>query len=379
MRLLESSEPWFAAAQTILVGVAVALAVGIGVRLVARRVLRDEDRAQGTSLAAFWGVVVIFGLVAVARLFGGPAAAAGLLTASNRLFTTLPDLVVALVVVVLGSVLATAVRGAVARSLATRRPRYADALARLASVSVLGIAVLLAARQIGVRTVLLDGLVIAAGGAVLLAFALAAGLGGRTYAEAVAAGRHVETILTVGDLVEVDGRRGRVLRIGGTSVRLGLPGGAVAEIPNPLLLAATVVVFEHDDADVASAASGAQPAAASAGSSPVGGTGETPSDSATVVVVEPLPDVDDEAPTRAFRPAGEDATPDGDAAVGVADGGASSGSSAEREPTRSLDRAALARERARLDALEHEGRPTDDAADEDGGTDAFPADRRPRP
>ncbi len=341
MRLLESGEPWFAAAQALLVGVAVALAVGVGVRLLARRILRHEDRAQQISLIAFWGVVGIFALVAIARLFGGEAAEAGLTTAGNRLYTTLPDLVIGVVVIVVGFVLATAARNAVSKALADSRPRYADSAGNAASTAILVTAVLLAIRQIGVQTVLVDALVIAAGAGAALAVGLALGIGGRHYAEAVAAGRHAESILTVGDLIEVDGRRGRVLRIGSTSVRLGLPGGAIAEIPHQRLLAETVVVFEHDEdpgepaAEAGATAAGATGAASAPPSAP-------PPQPDEPEPAEPLDEVDDEAPTRVFEPAPP--------APGVTRSAppVDHASSAEREPTSVLDREELARERERL-------------------------------
>jgi hypothetical protein len=362
-RLLESGEPWFAAAQTLLVGVAVALAVGVALRLLARRMLRDEDRAQRTSLIAFWGVVAIFGVIAIVRLVGGPNAEAGLTAAGTRLFTTLPDLVVALVILVAGTVLAAAAKGAVTRALASGRPRYAEPLSAAASAGIIAVAVLLAARQIGVQTALADGIVLALFAGLLLAGALAAGLGGRGVAEAWAAGRHTKDILTVGDVVELDGRRGRVLRLGPTSVRLGLPGGAFAEVPNTALLQSTVVVFEHEEPDVGDS--------------------------------EPIApqDVDDEAPTRTFAPrsdAGATAAAAGgpppvedpdDALAGAAADGEPSGEPASdaAESTRVLEpgwrqRAEAARaalERAEQEHLAASGRTGADEDDDEQPTEAF--------
>jgi small-conductance mechanosensitive channel len=337
--LLESGEPWFAAAETLLVGVAIALAVGVGLRLLARRLLRDEDRAQRTSLLAFWGVVAIFGLVAVTRLIGGATAESGLTTAGARLFATLPDLVVALVIVVAGSVLAAATRAAVRRSLASGRPRYADPIAALASGGVLVVAVLLGARQVGVETGLADAIAVAVAAGALLAAALAVGLGGRGIAEAWAAGRHASDVLTVGDVVEVDGRRGRVLRLGPTSVRLALDGGVVAEVPNSLLLQATVLVFATEEEDSRPVPVQPRPDVERAAT---GEEGEDPAEEAAVS------DVDDEAPTRAFRPA---------PAVGA---------TAEPEPGPDLA-PDLAPERGPASEPEPEPEPEPEAAAEDPG------------
>lgn len=106
----------------------------------------------------------------------------------------LPNVVVAMVVLVIGGLLARAlgnvVRGAVAKS-ALGDP---DVLARVASGLVWAFAIVVAVNQIGIATELVNTLFMAVVGAIALALGLAFGLGGRE---------------TAGELVRDWYRRGR--------------------------------------------------------------------------------------------------------------------------------------------------------------------------
>lgn len=106
----------------------------------------------------------------------------------------LPNVVVAMVVLVIGGLLARAlgnvVRGAVAKS-ALGDP---DVLARVASGLVWAFAIVVAVNQIGIATALVNTLFMAVVGAIALALGLAFGLGGRE---------------TAGELVRDWYRRGR--------------------------------------------------------------------------------------------------------------------------------------------------------------------------
>lgn len=104
----------------------------------------------------------------------------------RQLLLWMPNLVVALVVLVIGGIAANAlsrlVRGAAAEG-GLERP---DMLAKIASVAVWVFAIVIAVNQIGVATTLVNTLFMATVGAVALALGLSFGLGGReTAAEIV--------------------------------------------------------------------------------------------------------------------------------------------------------------------------------------------------
>jgi hypothetical protein len=106
----------------------------------------------------------------------------------QQLLLWLPDLVVALVVLVIGglaaSALASLVRGATAES-GLGSP---DLLATIARVAVWAFAIVIAVNQIGVATTLVNTLFMAVVGALALALGLAFGLGGRETAAQIVRG-----------------------------------------------------------------------------------------------------------------------------------------------------------------------------------------------
>jgi len=121
----------------------------------------------------------------------------GLPAVSNvlqQLLLWLPNLVVALVVLVIGGLAATAlsqlVRGASAEAGFTNP----DMLAAVTRVAVWGFTIVVAVNQLGIATTLINTLLVGIVGALALAFGLAFGLGGRDRAAQILdrAGRNLE-------------------------------------------------------------------------------------------------------------------------------------------------------------------------------------------
>ena len=106
------------------------------------------------------------GLPAIAQIF-------------NQMLAWLPNLIVALVVLVIGGILATVVSDLVRGSTASAGIANPNLLATLASYAVWAFAIVVAVNQIGIATALVDTLFMAFVGAIALAFGLAFGLGGR--------------------------------------------------------------------------------------------------------------------------------------------------------------------------------------------------------
>src|ERR687897_276248 len=106
----------------------------------------------------------------------------GLPAVSNvlqQLLLWLPNLVVALVVLVIGGLAANALSQLVRGSTAQAGFRNPELLATVAKVAVWGIAIVVAVNQLGIATTLINTLLIGLVGAFSLAFGLAFGLGGR--------------------------------------------------------------------------------------------------------------------------------------------------------------------------------------------------------
>ena len=101
----------------------------------------------------------------------------------QELLLWLPNLVVALVVLVIGGIAAGALAGLVRGATAEAGFNNPDILATIAKVAVWAFAIIVAVNQLGIATTLVNTLFMATVGAVALAAGLAFGLGGRETAK----------------------------------------------------------------------------------------------------------------------------------------------------------------------------------------------------
>jgi hypothetical protein len=134
-----------------------------------------KDDASGVIASVVKWFVRLITLVVAFDMLGLPAVSSVL----QQLLLWLPNLVVALVVVVIGGLAANAlsrlVRGASAEAGFTNP----DMLATVAKAAVWGFTIIVAVNQLGIATTLINTLLIGLVGAFALAFGLAFGLGGR--------------------------------------------------------------------------------------------------------------------------------------------------------------------------------------------------------
>jgi mechanosensitive ion channel-like protein len=135
--------------------------------------VRDDSAGVIASIVKWF--VRLITLVVAFDMLGLPAVS----TVLQQLLLWLPNLVVALVVLVIGGLaanaLATLVRGATAEA-GFSNP---DMLAMVTKVAVWGFTIVVAVNQLGIATTLINTLMIGLVGAFTLAFGLAFGLGGR--------------------------------------------------------------------------------------------------------------------------------------------------------------------------------------------------------
>ena len=164
----------------------------------------NTDPAGMIGLVVKWFVRLIALVVAFDAL-GLPAVSEVL----RQLLLWLPNVVVALVVLVIGGLAARALSNVVRGAASEAGLSNADFLAKLASIVVWAFSIVVAVNQIGIATELVNTLFMAVVGALALALGLAFGLGGReTAAEIVRkwygkaqdnSGRMVEVAETIGD------------------------------------------------------------------------------------------------------------------------------------------------------------------------------------
>jgi small-conductance mechanosensitive channel len=224
------------AAAVLVAGVLLALAARAVVLRMLRRVLPPQDgrpspQARGAARGLFWFLVLVSVIVAVSLL------APDLLSdVPAQVVRWLPRLGVALVVLWLGAVAGNLLRQLVEASLARVQVGSARVLGQAVYWLVLGMAILMAADQLGVETGVIQTviyiLVVVAGAAA----ALAVGLGGRALAGNVIAGRYVDDRFTVGEQIEVDDYKGTITEVGLASVTIADAQGELIEIPHGYLL-----------------------------------------------------------------------------------------------------------------------------------------------
>lgn len=197
---------------------------------------RSLAALSGTAVKLVLSVIAIF---AALTLLGLEPLSESL----NEAVLFLPDLLVALALLLAGIVIAGWVRERLDRF--TYQMDFPVPLGQLGQIATLAIFAITAAAQVGVSSQILTlviGIVLAA---VTATFALAFGLGGREVARAINAGRFVRHAYEVGQTIEVGEVRGRILAIDPDATMVATEGGRV-RLPNHLLLESVVRI--HDGA-----------------------------------------------------------------------------------------------------------------------------------
>ena len=143
----------------------------------------QTDASGVIATAVNWFVRLIVLVVAFDAL-GLPAVSQVL----QQLLLWLPNLVVALMVLVIGGLIANAAYGVVRGATAEAGFGNADLLATLARFAVWAFAIVIAVNQIGIATTLVNILFMGVVGALALGFGLAFGLGGRDTAAEIVRG-----------------------------------------------------------------------------------------------------------------------------------------------------------------------------------------------
>lgn len=198
----------------------------------------NTDSAGMIGLVVKWFVRLIALVVAFDAL-GLPAVSDVL----RQLLLWLPNVIVALVVLVIGGLAARALGGVVRGAASEAGLGNAEMLAKIASAVVWGFAIVVAVNQIGIATELVNTLFMAVVGAFALAAGLAFGLGGReTAAEIVRNWYHKgqankQTLVEVGDAMRDQAQKGMpsasTAAASGTGTVAGAPTGGGAGAPWP--------------------------------------------------------------------------------------------------------------------------------------------------
>lgn len=173
----------------------------------------NRSVARGAEMLVFWIVLLVFVTIATESL--GLDVVSGWLTG---VVSFLPRILGALFVVLLGTLIASAVRTAVTAAAASAGFSYAQAVGRAARVGVLLISGIVALDQVGLDVAFLIVLVAVAAGAMLGGAALAFGLGARTSVSNILASHYLVDTFKVGHRIRIGEVEGKILAITPTSV-----------------------------------------------------------------------------------------------------------------------------------------------------------------
>lgn len=216
-------------------GVIVALVGRLVVDRLLRRLLPEDERGRRQRRSAARGVFV-FLLVLTAAAAVSVVAPTLFADVPVQVLGFLPKLGVALVLVWLGAVAATLLGQLTRGTLRRLQVTGAELLAKAVYWTVLGLAILLAADQLGVETAAAQRLVFVSLALAGAAAALAVGLGGTALAGNVVAGRYVDDRFRVGERIEVGDYSGEVVEVGIAGVSVAEQDGTTVEIPHSYLL-----------------------------------------------------------------------------------------------------------------------------------------------
>jgi small-conductance mechanosensitive channel len=189
------------------------------------------DPAEVLAALVKWFVRIIF-IVAAANTLNMPQVSEFL----NEVLTFLPNVAVAVIILVLGALLARVLRDLTrgATSTASDEAGTVGAASAVVYWAIIAVTVITALEQLGVATSLSETLYLAVFGAIGLTVALAAGLGARNFVADLLAGLTLARQLKVGDTISVGQVQGTIQHIGGTMTVMEYEQGSVV-IPNSTL------------------------------------------------------------------------------------------------------------------------------------------------
>ncbi len=207
--------------------------LGIGEMLSAAGIGKTPSAIIGRLL--FWTLMLTF-LLSAAEILGLSAVTLTI----DRLIRFLPNVIGAVLVAVIGVMLAQFAGNLVASGAATANLAFAKQLGKTTKGVIVLMVGVLALEQLGIDTEILTlvitAIVVSAGIGMSWAFAF----GSRDIVRGLLAGHYLRRSLVVGDEVEVDGRRGRVVQVGPVETTFTGDSGSWS-VPNARLIDSVIL------------------------------------------------------------------------------------------------------------------------------------------
>lgn len=185
-------------------------------------------RLQNTALKViprivYWFLIVFFVALAT-EVLGLPVFSTWL----SRVMSFLPLFLTSVLILFGGLWCGIFLRDLVTRMAATARLPYAEVLGRVCQFSVVIVSVVVAIGQLGINLSFLTTVTAVLLAGPLLAGALAFGLGAQTMVRNILACHYTQKLYRVGNVIEIDGVRGTIVKITGAFVVIETLEGQVA-------------------------------------------------------------------------------------------------------------------------------------------------------
>lgn len=195
----------------------------------------ETTTAEVIGKLVYWIVFVVF-LIAAANTLGLQVVSRAL----TDLVGYIPNVIAAVLILVFGAYIARLVRDAVTAGMLKANLAFGQTVGIVAQVALIVFVVLVALGQLGINVAILmsNATILVAG--VMLALALAFGLGMRDIVGNLVAAYYVGQLVKVGDTLQVAGHIGQVSALRHTSVVLKTTDG-YALVPNKEVLTTATV------------------------------------------------------------------------------------------------------------------------------------------
>lgn len=213
---------------------------GVTTLLKQRNVQRTPSRLVGTLI--FYGILVLTLLTALGNL--GLEFLAGTL---NQVFLFAPRALLAVLLLFLGTAAAGLLAELTTQALANAGVTRAGGLRTFVRYGVIFITVLLVAAILQIDVTILIIIAVLVLGGVVLAAALAVGLGLRELSQNIVASRYITEGLSEGDRIRLNGASGTIEHIGHAVTLVRDDDGDVSLIPNAHFMAQIVKKIEHEE------------------------------------------------------------------------------------------------------------------------------------
>jgi small-conductance mechanosensitive channel len=205
------------------------------------RIGLDGSASRLLGRLVYWLIFLLF-ILAAAESLGLP----GVTETLSVLVAYLPNILAAVLILLLGSILAHIVGDAVGALAVGSGVGGGLVLGRATRYTILIVAVILALEQLNIQTTLLVALAIILVTTIALTLGLAFGLGNRELARNIMAGFHAKEMFTPGQTLTIRDHTGRLVSIGPVASLLETEAGRVS-LPNQALVNEEVLIALGDE------------------------------------------------------------------------------------------------------------------------------------